>query len=253
MIKTEEILIKNGRNKNTVCDIFSYEPENIEEMSLGNLYMVAELKANNDSSHLVNLLSSLIKREYYTVSHRGPLDSLESSLKKANLTLSELSAQGNLDWLGKLHFICAVINKERLLFLSQSGNAQAFLCREGKLTDVTKKIVPTPEKPHPAKTFQSVISGQIEPSDKLILATPTLFNLFNQSGLKQLFNFPKIELIGDQINKSLREQKKINSLGALLLEIVPEAESMAINATARTDQDKKRFITPPINLGELLK
>jgi len=246
MIKTEEILIKGGENKKSICDIFSYEPENIEEASLGNLYMVAELNADEDSSHLINLLSSLIKREYYLSAHRGPLDSLEASLKKANLTLNELTNKGNLEWLGKLHFICAAINKEQQLFLSQSGNAQALLYREGRLTNITKKIVPAPAKPHPAKTFQSVVSGEIEPTDKLIFATPKLFEFFNSQGLKQLFDFPKIELISDQINKALREQKKVPPLSALLLEILPEQELVVV-----TDE-KKDYITPPIRLEEIL-
>ncbi len=245
MIKTEEILLRGGKNKNSICEIFCYEPENIEEMSLGNLYMVAQLDVEENCEHLINLVGSLIKREYYSVSHRGALDSLDVSLKKANLALNELTNQGNLEWLGKLHFICAVINKEQQLFLSQSGNAQAFHWREGSLTDITKKIVPSPAKPHPAKTFQSVISGDIEPTDKLIFATPKLFDFFDTKGFKQLFDFPKIESISDQINKTLRQQKKSSTLGALLLEIAPE-ECLA------TNQDTNHpFVTPPIRLEEM--
>jgi hypothetical protein len=246
MVKTEEILIKGAKNKKSICDIFCYEPENIEEASLGNLYMVAELTADEDSSHLINLISSLIKREYYSSAHRGPLDSLEASLKKANMTLKELTSKGNLEWLGKLHFICAAINKEQDLFLSQSGNAQAYHYREGSLTNITKKIVPPPAKPHPAKTFQSVIAGKIEPTDKLFFATPKLFEFFDVQGFKQLFDFPKIDMISDQINKILREQKKILPMSALLIEIVPETEPVA------AAEGKKSFITPPIRLEELL-
>jgi len=71
MIKTEEILLRGGKNKNSICDIFCYEPENIEEMSLGNLYMVAQLDVEENCEHLINLIGSLIKREYYSASHRG--------------------------------------------------------------------------------------------------------------------------------------------------------------------------------------
>lgn len=247
MIKTEEILIKGAKSKKTICDILIYEPENIEEASLGNLYLVAELKADQDSSHLINLLSSLVKREYYSAPHRGPLNSLEVSLKKANLALSELTTKGNSEWLGKLHFICAVLNKEKDLYLSQSGSAKAYLCREGSLTDISRRIVPPPQKPHPAKTFQSVISGQVETTDKLIFCTPSLFNFFTDEGLRQIFTLPKIELISDQVKKILREQKKLPSLAALLLEIIPK-ENQDISSS-----ESKDFITPPIKLQEILK
>jgi hypothetical protein len=246
MVRTEEILIADPKNKSAICDIFSYEPENIEEAALGNLYVVAELAANKDSSHLINLLTSLIKREYYALPHRGPLESLEASLKKANIALSELANQGNLEWLGKLHFICAVLNKEKDLFLTQSGEAQAHLFREGKLTNITKKNVPVAQKPHPAKTFQSVISGRIEPSDKLIFGTPAIFDFFSAPGFRQLFGLPGIENICDQMNKVLREEKKPPSLSALLIEVVAEESLQNIGGS-------KDFITPPIRLEEIFK
>lgn len=246
MIKTEEILIKAPRNKNTVCDIFMYEPGNIEETALGNLYMVAEMTGNEDSLHLTNLLSSLIKREYYLLPHRGPIESLEASLKKANQALSEIANQGNLDWLGKIHFICAALNKEKDLFLTQTGASQAWLCREGQLVNITKKLVLPPAKAHPAKTFQSVISGTVRETDKIIFGTPAIFDFFSLPGLKQVFSQTKISLIADQIQKVLREEKKPPTLGALLLEI--SADDKIIEPANKP----KKFITPPINLGEIL-
>lgn len=244
MIKTEEILIKAPRSKNTICDIFIYEPGNIEEASLGVLYIVAELTANEDSLHLINLLSSLIKREYYSLPHRGPLESLEAGLKKANRALSEIANQGNLNWIGKMHFICAALNKEKDLFLTQTGAAQAWLYRENNLTSITKKFVPSAVKAHPAKTFQSVISGVLAPNDKILFGTPAIFDFFSLPGLKQVFSQPKCELIADQINRVLREAKKPPTLSALLLEIADEE-------ALETDNTKK-FITPPINLSEIL-
>jgi len=247
MIKTEEILIKSGRRaQGGIGEIFIYEPENIEESALGNLYLVAELQDGKDSSHLINLLSSLIKREYYSLPHRGPLASLEASLKKANLTLSEFADQGNLDWIGKLHFLCAVLNKEKDLFLTQTGETRALLCREGNLADITKKTVPPPQKPHPAKTFQSVVSGQVEPTDKLYFLTPGFFNFIDESGFEQILTSPKIESVSEQIKKVLREQKKLPLLCALMLEIAAEEIETPERSTSG-------FITPPISLEEIFK
>lgn len=246
MIKTEEILIKSPREKNTLCETFLYEPGNIEEAALGNLYIIAQLSTDKDSLHLINLLSSLIKREYYLLPHRGPIESLEAGLKKANQTLSEVANQGNLNWLGKIHFICAVINKEKELFLTQTGGAQAWLCRDGQLVNITKKLVLPTAKTHPAKTFQSVISGTISPSDKIIFGTPAIFDFFSLPGLKQIFSLPKISMMADQINKTLREEKQPPSLSALMLEIITE------EIPEPAAKGPKSFITPPISLKEIL-
>lgn len=246
MIKTEEILIKAPRSKNTVCDIFIYEPGTIEEETLGTLYIVAQLTANEDSLHLVSLLSSLIKREYYSQPHRGPIDSLESGLKKANQALNDIANQGNLSWLGKMHFICAALNKEKDLFLTQTGQAQAWLCREGQLVDITKKLVLPTDKVHPAKTFQSVISGAVGPTDKIIFGTPAIFDLFSLPGLKQLFGLSKAAAMADQLNKILREEKRPPALSALILEISEDEIRPEIS------NRPQHFITPPINLEEIL-
>ncbi|MDD2753711.1 MAG: PP2C family serine/threonine-protein phosphatase [Candidatus Portnoybacteria bacterium] len=246
MVKIEEILIKAPRSKNTICDIFMYEPGNIEEASLGSLYMVAELTTDEDSLHLVNLLSSIIKREYYLLPHRGSVESLEAALKKANQALSEIANQGNLNWLGKIHFVCAALNKEKDLFLTQTGSAQAWLCRAGQLVNITKKLVPSANKPHPAKTFQSVISGTLGSGDKIIFGTPAIFDFFSLPGLKQIFSLPKIALVSEQIQKILREEKKPPTLGALLLEIAADEELL------EPAKGPKKFITPPIALSELL-
>mgnify|MGYP001420720784 CR=1 FL=1 len=250
MIKKEEIIFRGAKNKPAVCDIFSYLPSNIEEASLGNLYIIAELKTEDESSSLVNLLIPLIKREYYSAPHRGPLTSLESCLKKSNQILNELANQGNLNWLGKLNFICAVLNKEQDLFLAQAGDTHAWLLREGQLVNLNKKAVPSPKKPHPAKTFQSLISGKITCGDKLIFATSGISNLFSPPGFKQLACLPKIEMISDQINKVMREQKKPPILGLIILEVVAEDHE---KTTPLNEENQKKFITPPIDLEEILK
>jgi hypothetical protein len=244
-IKYQEILIRNNRNKKIYCDIFSYEPETIEEMALGGLYIVSELQSEEDPSRLANLLNSIIKREYYYSPHRGALESLEISLKKANMSLNEIAQQGNLSWLGKLHLVCAVINKQDL-FLSQTGEAQAWLCREGEITDITKKCAENPVKPHPAKIFQNVVSGKIELHDKFLLATPAFSSLFNNERFKETIRLPKIEDISERINAVAKEQKKIPPFGTLLIEMQPE-ENIEI------PKKKGDFITPPINLDEVLK
>lgn len=162
------------------------------------------------------------------------------------MTLNELANQGNLQWLGKLHFICAVLNNEQDLFLTQTGAAQAYLCRNGQLSSITKRLVPQPEKAHPSKTFQSVISGKIEAEDKLILATPALFECFSPPGLKQIFEIPRIENISDHISKALREIKRTSAMSALLMEIAPD-EIIASN-----QEENVRHTTPPINLSEII-
>ena len=255
-IKTEEIIFKSKPAREftskpqTACEIFSYQPDNIEQMPLGNLFIVAELSCVKDCGHLNNLLASIIKREYYLSPERGAIKSFRAALKKANSHLADLAKQGNPEWLGKFHFICAALAKEDLFFV-QAGQTHAYLERQNHLVNLGRKIVPDSQKPHPSKIFSSIVTGKIETGDKVVFATPMLGELLSSNGLKQVLNSSQDLLeISDQIDKIAREQNKILPLAILLLKI---EEDPPIEQNIHTAQRPKKFITPPIDLGEILK
>lgn len=254
-IQTEEIIFQKKSRQissapKTECDIFSYQPDNMEQMPLGNLYIVSELDCVQDCPHLGTLLASLIKREYYLFPQKGALKSFERALSKANNHLKELSKQGNTEWLGKFHFICTALTGGELL-LSQAGQAKTLFFRAGHLSNLGKKAVPDPEKPHPAKIFSSVVSGKIENNDRIILATPKIDDLFSVAGLKQIMaGQQNLAGVSDQINKTLREQDKILPLAILLLEIKKDEP---LPSPPQNPTSNRKFITPPIDLGEIMK
>jgi len=254
-IQAEEIIFQKNKTKHldaepkTECDIFCYEPDNMEQMPLGNLYIVSELNDVKDCQHLGTLLASMIKREYYLFPQKGALKNFQRALTKANNHLKELSKEGNMEWLGKFHFVCAAFAGEEL-FLSQAGQVKALFLREGRLSNLGQKAVPDPEKPHPSKIFSSVVTGKIENGDRIILATPEIDELFSVNGLKQILAGQN-DLAGvtDQINKILREQNKIPPLAILLLEAHQDEPLLTPEPAPNPT---RRFITPPIDLNEII-
>lgn len=257
IIETQEINFlqpksKTGaKNKRDFCETFIYEPENIEEVSLGNLYLIGKLSnVSEELGHLINLLSAIIKREYYKNPQNGALQSLENSLKTTNQHLAELAQGGNLQWVGKLSFLGAAICPPQIYF-TQTGKACSFLFREGHLVDISKKLIPSPEKPHPQRTFQNVVSGKIEPEDIIIIATRELIEILSPRGLRQILysclGLPLSSTI-QQIEKIIREQK-VPSLGAALLIKTKPEEDKQLNI----NPPSKDHITPPIPLDEILK
>jgi hypothetical protein len=253
-IKTEEIILKTGKAKQlsrepqTVCEIFCYQADNIEQMPLGNLFIVAELSCVKDCGHLNTLLASLIKREYYLFPAKGPALSFQAALKKANAHLKDSTKQESLEWLGKIHFIAlCVANQE--LFFAQAGEPRSFLFRENRLTDLGRKIVPAAQKPHPSKIFSSIVSGKIESGDKIILATPAIQEIFSPAGLRQILaGEQNIAAISDQINKTLREQENIKQLAILLIQTENQDPP---EQPAFLKEKKHKIVTPPIDLNEI--
>jgi len=181
----ENILVCNDRQMTPYVEILVQESENITSQNLGTLIGVFEVTdATEDSSYIVNYLISIIKKEYFSKPKRGPTESLESALHKANLALANLAEHENIGWLGKLNVLIAVIEKNSL-HLSQTGTACALLLRTKTVTDVSEGLAPTKSETSPMKTFISVSSGRLEKDDKLILTTDSIFDIFSLEEIKK--------------------------------------------------------------------
>lgn len=184
----ENILVCNEKKLRPFIEAFVQDPENVEQQNLGTLIGIFEISdTSEDSSYIVNYLISIIKKEYFARPRRGPVESFEAALRKANLALSKLAEHGNINWLGKLNALCAVVEKNKL-HLSQTGTASAFLLRTKSLTNIGEELDELDEKdqePNPLKTFDAVSSGKLEADDKLLITTEGIFEIFSFEEIKK--------------------------------------------------------------------
>lgn len=217
--KIKEIIIqgKGKKRDESVCEIFVYQPENIEEMRLGSFFALGKVESAPETAHIINLLASTIKRAYFLGRKKGATADLEAGLKKANSTLRELAKNKNYNLFNKLHFICATLSKNQLRFTS-IGKIKAFLLRDGRLADISKKLVPAQDKINPRKPFQSIASGKLFAKDKIVLATADLFHYIPQKGLKQIIDSGQI----GQLEAIIKENKEVAPQALLIIDVLPE-------------------------------
>jgi serine/threonine protein phosphatase PrpC len=222
-VSIREVVFCNEEEK-SFCDVFVYEPENIEEQALGNLYIIGEVvNLPENSSYLINLLASIIKKEFYSKPKRSSLESLEASLHKANSTLSDLAEQGNVDWVGNLNMVCGS-SKNRELHLSKVGNIRTLLVRNGQVTDIGKNVAQE-GKTHPFRTFINIASGELETDDLVLFATPELFNVFSLEKIKQVVSSSEnIDDLARTIQDSVEQEDNISSVGLLIIKVEEEVK-----------------------------
>lgn len=190
-----EVLVCKKNDLQPYLKIFIQEPENISQQNLGTLAGIFEITdESEDSSYVVNYLVSVIKKEYYAKAKRGPIESFESALHKANLALAKLAEHENIGWIGKIDAVILVIEKNNI-HLSQTGTSKAFLLRGKSLTDISEDA-PSAENPNPLKTFTDVLSGRAEQNDKIIMATKSLLDVFSFEEIKRsMLRFSSPEFI----------------------------------------------------------
>lgn len=180
----EDVLVCQKASAETLVEILIQKPENVAQENLGTLAGILEVDDDSgDSSYIVNYLVSVIKKEYYSHTKRGAIESFEAALNKANLALAKLAEHGNVNWLGKINAILLVIEKNNI-HLSQAGSAKALLLRGKTLTDISEGAI-IPENPSPFKTFVDVLSGRLEKDDALIITTEAIFEIFSFEEIKR--------------------------------------------------------------------
>ena len=178
------ILVVNKSKLNPYIEVFEYQAENVSLQNLGTLLGFFKMKDfSEDSTYIVNFLTSVLKKEYYSNAKRGVNNSFDAALHKANLALAELAKHGNIKWLGNLDAAICVLEKTNLHF-SVCGKAKILLLRNKNLLDISEGFNELDE-PNPLKTFMDVSSGHLEDKDKLLITSDDIFQVFSLNELKK--------------------------------------------------------------------
>jgi hypothetical protein len=233
--------------KDSVCGVFSYEAISIEDMQLGNLYIVGKIanipkKQYRNSDFLLNLLVSAIKREFYSNYQRTTLEALESALQSANIYLADFSKKGHTAWIGNLHFACLAFSRDDI-HVGQTGDMLVQLFRSGTMSNISKKFE-TAEELEPNKTFSNIASGKIERGDKILIATHDLSNILSIQKTKELL----FRHTADKLYHHIKDSLSDNSLACLILDAETQAPKEAAPAEGEPRPDLSGREEPEIKL-----
>jgi len=208
---------KGGSRKKSpdfVCDLLIHEPKSIEEARLGILFILGKIvnipsNKYKNFDFLLNLLISVIKREFYSNPERSSEKALEASLHNANLYLDDFADKGNTEWIGNLHVVCGVLANNSL-YLAKTGDLSIKLLRDETVSHIDKKF-PTSEKLSPLNTFSNIVSGRLLDKDKILICNKEVLDKIKLVKLRKLsstscgfiINFLKKNLEEDEVDYPL--------------------------------------------------
>lgn len=166
----KELIYKNGE-ENVHFDVLSYQGVNGQEKMLGSLFVLGHIKyAEENLAYAVSLISSLAKREYYSehsLQEQNSKSAFERTLKKLNEVLDDFFKNKNL----KLDIGLAAISGDNI-YISRLGKFKIALARNGKYIDVLNNIDLFSKDTESEKQFSNIISGKIQPNDKIFAYLP---------------------------------------------------------------------------------
>lgn len=203
--------------------VFAFGADNFDEQKLGTIFGVIKIDDHSeDSSYVANLLTSVIKKEYFSKPHRSAEESFETSLRKANLALAELARHGSLGWSEKLNFTGGALERNNLHFACLGG-IYVFLVRNGQIAEISQNLEEELEtETHPLKTFSNISSGKLEKGDKLIFTTYDLLEIFSKEELRQNAAHFSREEFASLLELSLQANAEL--AGTIIIDLIDESE-----------------------------
>lgn len=197
------------------------EPDNADA-ELGTLFALVEItRPWYPNAQIGQTIINTLKREYYRGKSTSDLENFEQALKKVNETLGRITETGETDWIGHLSSVIA-LRVDKQIHLSSAGNARGYLLRSGNLAEVTEPSVRA-EEPHPLATFSSIVSGEIDTGDVVLLTSPGLIEQFDKNTLKDLMANESSYQAATNIIKRLPKEKR-RSVNFLVLGESPKSD-----------------------------
>ncbi|MFH1308962.1 MAG: hypothetical protein ABIH51_03055 [Patescibacteria group bacterium] len=228
----QEIVYHNPSNKkDCVCGVFSYEALNIEETKLGNLYLIGKIsnispKKQKNADFVLNLLSSAIKRDFYSDPNKNTLEALESALQGSNIYLDDFVKKGHKDLIKNLDFTCLAFVKDNI-HIGQTGKALAYLFRRGTMTNIARKFINKEKTGQSSKVFSNIASGKLEENDRIFVATEEISEIITSQKVKEMISYPSTEQLYEEIKNKLEQKNNpISCLACLILETRHKPETV---------------------------
>ncbi|MFO0705011.1 MAG: hypothetical protein U0517_03570 [Candidatus Andersenbacteria bacterium] len=166
------------------AETYVFRPKQLA--SFGELFVVLQIDhATKSSPQVGDAVATILNHEYFRGNPTNVVQNLEDALHKTNEILSDLAARGEIHWIGKLHAVIGVFQKDTI-HLSASGRGKAFLVRDGEIAEVTAGLYDSSRAASPMKTFENLASGELREGDTLILTTPGVTDYVTPEALRTI-------------------------------------------------------------------
>jgi len=183
-MKLEEVFVVKSVKHRAYIEQFSHTSINFTQKHLGTICGFFIIR-NKDkyNAHVVNFLTSEIKKEFFAVSKRNISEAFEAALQKVNRALTELAKNNNVAWLGSIDgAICAYDDKN--VYFSVTGEGFVLLIRNNNILELSEGLASQEAATTPLKTFVDTSHGALCDSDRLIITSKELVDLISLKELK---------------------------------------------------------------------
>jgi hypothetical protein len=178
--KTQYDFLFIGRDEGSFVENYAYDLGEGGESS-GKIYICLEILQNSiDPEKIGEIIFDKMRKIFFVDSEVDSYERFEESVKEVNRSLNEYKSERGNDWLGKLNVIITAIVGNQL-YLTQSGEAEAYLVRKKLATTISDDLSDVESK----DIFTNIASGDLESGDLVLLSTTRLLRYVSKNDLSK--------------------------------------------------------------------
>jgi len=176
--KTQYDFLFVGSDEGSFVENYAYDLGEGGEHN-GKVFICLEIVQNNiDPDKVGEIIFDRLRRVFFADSELAGYERFEEALKEVNKALNDYKKERGNDWLGKLNIIIAAVVGDQL-FLSQAGEAEAYLVRKRLATTISDDL----QDPESKDVFTNIASGDLEEGDFILITTTRLLRYVSKTDL----------------------------------------------------------------------
>lgn len=181
-LKTNYEFLFVGRDEGTFLENYVYDLAEGQEKA-GQLFITVEVQNNPaDSEAIGEGIFETMRKHFFANMDEDPYKRFENSLKEVNKVLNKLKKEKVSEYIGNLNVLIGVIVGDAL-YLTQSGDAEAYLVRKNFVTVVSEGL-----SEDGSDMFTNIASGTVEPSDFVVFSSARLLRYISKTDLAKVLN-----------------------------------------------------------------
>jgi hypothetical protein len=179
-LKTQYDFLFVGSDEGSFVENYAYDLGEGGEHN-GKVYICLEIIQNNiDPDKIGEIIFDRMRKVFFADSEVDGYERFEEALKEVNRALNDYKKERANDWLGRLNIIIAAIVGDQL-YLTQAGEAEAYLVRKRFATTISDDLEDTESK----DVFTNIASGDLEFGDFVLLSTTRLLRYVSKNDLSK--------------------------------------------------------------------
>ena len=138
-LKTNYEFLFVGRDEGTFLENYVYDLAEDQEKA-GQLFITVEVQNNPaDAEAIGEGIFEAMRKHFFANMDDDPYKRFENSLKEVNKVLNKLKKEKVSEYIGNLNVLIGVVVGDAL-YLTQSGDAEAYLVRKNFITVVSEGL-----------------------------------------------------------------------------------------------------------------